>query len=377
MGAPRLGGTRRRADLLVWVAAATLLTATAARWVRREIAPRLAIGLGWSAGAGLLAAAWLERRVDLLHTAGGIRVDRARAALGDLAAVALLVHLPRRWLRWRPRLVRAGGAAGGMLLLEAATLAASGPGLELAASTVIAADGSALAILHGGIDRRVVPLDRIPTHVRHAVLAAEDRRFYEHRGYDLAAMARAARANLRAAGVVQGGSTITQQLAKQNLVGDDGTFRRKLAELVHAVALEQERSKDELLERYLNQVYFGSGAYGVAAAAEQFFAKPVEALTPGEAALLAGLIRPLAASTRARSPTARERVATRCSRRWRRRASSIRALPRRRPRSRWSCSRGGLTPFRCVNRTRSRRSSASSSRCPSSAPPAPSAPRRC
>ena len=162
-------------------------------------------------------------------------------------------------------------------------------------SAVVAADGSRLASLHEGVNRQVVPLDAIPEVVRQAVIAAEDNRFWSHGGYDPRAVGRAVVANIQARGVAQGASTITQQLAKQNFVGDSPTFVRKGKELLHAVGLEQRRSKEELLERYLNQVYFGADAYGVAAAAQEFFGAGVGELSASQAALLAGLIRAPAA----------------------------------------------------------------------------------
>ncbi|HET7719771.1 MAG TPA: biosynthetic peptidoglycan transglycosylase, partial [Acidimicrobiales bacterium] len=126
----------------------------------------------------------------------------------------------------------------------------SWPALDLP-STVAAADGSPLALLHEGVNRRYVALDGIPEVVRQAVIAAEDNRFWSHGGYDPGAVGRAAIANLQARGVAQGGSTITQQLAKQNFVGDQATVVRKGKELLYAVALEQRHTKEELLERYL------------------------------------------------------------------------------------------------------------------------------
>jgi membrane peptidoglycan carboxypeptidase len=158
-------------------------------------------------------------------------------------------------------------------------------------STVFGVDGTTFARLHDGINRRVVPLADIPDVVVNAVIAAEDRRFWSHHGYDPEAVGRAALANARAREVTQGASTITQQLAKQNFVGDAPTFLRKGKELLYSVALEERFTKDQLLERYLNQVYFGGQAYGVAAAAEEFFGVPVAQLTAPQAALLAGMIR--------------------------------------------------------------------------------------
>jgi 1A family penicillin-binding protein len=158
-------------------------------------------------------------------------------------------------------------------------------------SLVVASDGSVLAVLHDEVNRKVVGLDTVPDHVRQAVLTAEDRRFYDHDGYDLEGIFRAAWVNLQQRSVVQGGSTITQQLAKQNFTGAEQTIDRKISELLYALSLEDQFSKDELLERYLNEVYFGAGAYGIAAAAEEFFGRDPADLTVAQAALLAGLIR--------------------------------------------------------------------------------------
>ena len=158
-------------------------------------------------------------------------------------------------------------------------------------STVLAVDGSTLASVHDGINREMVPLSQIPDLVRDAVLAAEDKDFWDHGGYDGEAMARALLANVRAGEVTQGGSTISQQLAKQNFAGADQSVLRKAKELLYAVALEEQLTKDQLLERYLNQVYFGSQAYGVVAAAAEFFGASLKDLSVEQAALLAGLIR--------------------------------------------------------------------------------------
>ncbi|HVF73841.1 MAG TPA: transglycosylase domain-containing protein [Acidimicrobiales bacterium] len=154
---------------------------------------------------------------------------------------------------------------------------------------VLAADGSVLAELNGTQRREPVKLDALPDHVPQAVLAAEDADFYEHGGVDPGAVVRAA---IRTAqGRTQGGSTITQQLAKINYTNSERTGFRKLREVQYAVRLEKKYSKDELLERYLNQVYFGDGAYGIAAAADTFFGVPPEQLTPAQAATLAGKIK--------------------------------------------------------------------------------------
>jgi penicillin-binding protein 1A len=148
-------------------------------------------------------------------------------------------------------------------------------------------------------NRRVVSLDKIPESTRRAVLAAEDRDFYEHGGISWRGLARASAANLLRRRISEGGSTITQQYVKNAFpgVGRDRTLFRKLKEAVLAVKLERKFSKDQILEFYLNTVYFGRGAYGVDAAARTYFSVPnkkkvtVEDLTPDQSALLAGVIR--------------------------------------------------------------------------------------
>ncbi|HVM03903.1 MAG TPA: transglycosylase domain-containing protein [Acidimicrobiales bacterium] len=166
-------------------------------------------------------------------------------------------------------------------------------------STVLAADGSVLAELDGAQRREPVRLDALPDHVTRAVLAAEDANFYDHGGIDPTAVLRAVVRN--AQGGLQGGSTITQQLAKLNYTDSERTILRKLNEVQYAVRLEERYSKDELLERYLNQVYFGDGAYGLSAASQAFFGTAPEQLTPAQAATLAGKIRaPEALDPRAR-----------------------------------------------------------------------------
>jgi 1A family penicillin-binding protein len=171
-------------------------------------------------------------------------------------------------------------------------------------SIVYAADGTVLAVLHDEVDRHIVSLDEVPVHIRQAILTAEDRRFYDHDGYDVEGIGRAFLANVRARRITQGGSTITQQLAKQNFVGADQTLERKVSELLYAMALEEQFTKEELLERYLNQVYFGAGAYGIAAAAEEFFRVRPEQLGVDQAALLAGLIRAPGRLDPRKNPTA-------------------------------------------------------------------------
>ncbi|HSK90786.1 MAG TPA: transglycosylase domain-containing protein [Euzebyales bacterium] len=159
-------------------------------------------------------------------------------------------------------------------------------------SRVMYSDGSLLAILHGEQDRNPVSLDKIPDHAWQAIVAEEDRKFFEHDGYDPAGIGRALVANFQAGGVRQGGSTITQQVARMNFeeVGTDESLERKVKEVIYAMALERKFSKEEILDRYVNQVYFGAGTYGLQAASEEFFDTNIREIEVDQAALLAGLI---------------------------------------------------------------------------------------
>ena len=142
------------------------------------------------------------------------------------------------------------------------------------------------------VERRIfVPLSRIPQSLKDAIIATEDRRFYSHWGVDPVGIARAVYQNYRRGRIVEGGSTITQQLTKVLFLTPDKSLERKLKEAILALELERRYSKDRILEMYLNQVYFGHGAYGVEAAARTYFGKSVSELTPQGAALLAGLPR--------------------------------------------------------------------------------------
>jgi len=134
-------------------------------------------------------------------------------------------------------------------------------------------------------------LDALPDYVPAAFIAIEDRRFYNHPGFDPIGMSRAMVTNMRAGRVVQGGSTLTQQLAKNLFLTPDQNVRRKVQELMLAVWLEMKFSKKEILALYLNRVYFGAGAYGIEAASQRYFDKSAKDLTVGEAALLAGLLK--------------------------------------------------------------------------------------
>jgi membrane peptidoglycan carboxypeptidase len=157
-------------------------------------------------------------------------------------------------------------------------------------SFVYAADDSVITELHAVEDRVVLPTSQIPDWIRDAAVAIEDRRFYQHHGIDGRAILRATYVNLRDGTIEEGGSTITQQLVKNLYTGADRTLARKLSEASLAWQLEDRLSKEEILTRYLNTVYFGQGAYGVQAAARTFFGIDARDLTLAESALLAGLI---------------------------------------------------------------------------------------
>ena len=137
--------------------------------------------------------------------------------------------------------------------------------------------------------REVVSLDRVPNHLIQAFISGEDARFFHHKGLDYIAILRALLKNIFSGEVVQGGSTITQQVVKSLLLSPEKSFSRKIREAILSFKIEKYLSKDEILFLYLNQIYLGHGAYGVAAAAESYFGKPVEELNLAESALLAGL----------------------------------------------------------------------------------------
>ncbi|HEX7117777.1 MAG TPA: PBP1A family penicillin-binding protein [Longimicrobiales bacterium] len=162
------------------------------------------------------------------------------------------------------------------------------------ASIVVDREGREVAKLYR-VHRVVIPLDSLPAYVPLAFVAVEDRRFWEHDGVDWPRVAGAAWANLRARRIVEGFSTITMQLARnvfpERLPLSERTLSRKLAEMRVAKEIEERFTKRQILEMYLNQIYFGGGAWGIEAAAQEYFGKPAAELTLAEAALLAGLIR--------------------------------------------------------------------------------------
>lgn len=157
-------------------------------------------------------------------------------------------------------------------------------------SNIYAADGTLLAILRGATYRVPVDYDEMPVHLRNAAVASEDARFFDHDGLDLRAIIRALNADFQAGSTVQGGSTITQQYVGTVFVGKERTLERKIREAQLASQLEREVPKEQILERYLNTIYFGAGAYGVEAAANTFFGKSAKELSLSEAAQLVGFI---------------------------------------------------------------------------------------
>ena len=158
-------------------------------------------------------------------------------------------------------------------------------------SVLYAADGSIMQYLRGEEDRLPVAIDKVPPHVVTAVLDAEDERYFEHGPLDLRAMTRAMVSNIEAGEIAEGGSTITQQLVKTALLNPKQDLNRKLQEAALAIRLERQMTKTQILERYLNTVYFGNSAYGIQAAAERYYQTDVDKLTLGQGILLAGLIR--------------------------------------------------------------------------------------
>ncbi|VVT11017.1 Penicillin-binding protein [Sphingomonas sp. EC-HK361] len=202
-------------------------------------------------------------------------------------------HPRRRWGRW---IMRGFGSAIILFIIIVAWLAVTAP---LSRSlkpptppsiTLTAEDGTPIA-RRGAIIGAPVDAAKLPAHVREAFLAIEDRRFYSHWGVDPRGIARAAWHNMRGGGVREGGSTITQQLAKNAFLDSDRTAARKIREAMISFWLEAWLTKDEILSRYLSNVYFGDNVYGIRAASRHYFGRTPEDLNIGQAAMLAGLVK--------------------------------------------------------------------------------------
>jgi penicillin-binding protein 1A len=201
--------------------------------------------------------------------------------------------------------------AGGVIALVASTL----PPIQSLAIPkrppsieIDGLDGKPLAV-RGEMGGAAVALKDLPPYLPRAFIAIEDRRFYHHYGVDPIGLTRAVIADALHRGVAQGGSTITQQLAKNLFLTQQRTLWRKLQELVLALWIERKFSKNEILELYLNRVYFGSGAYGVEAAAQRYFGKPAREVKLAEAAMLAGLVKSPTRLAPSRNPDGAERRA--------------------------------------------------------------------
>ncbi len=137
--------------------------------------------------------------------------------------------------------------------------------------------------------KNYVSMEQIPLTFQHALIAVEDNRFYQHSGIDIEAISRAVLVNLQSGELKEGGSTITQQLVKNLFLSQDRTWGRKMLEIPLTLIMEHQFSKQEILEMYINMIYFGSGAYGIGEASQTYFGKPPRSLTLAEASLIAGL----------------------------------------------------------------------------------------
>ncbi len=217
-------------------------------------------------------------RLQFIHTA---LAGRPRRVTAVVAAMAILLFFTAGWTVWFSHDLTAG-------LPDRTALRGIG---DMAQSTTLldAADSPVFTIYK---EQRIdVPLERISPNLIKAVISVEDQRFYEHGGVDAIRVIAAAVKNLETGRRSEGGSTITQQLARQSFLNRDKTYRRKLKEVILAAYIEKMYSKNEILELYLNKVYLGDGLYGFEAAARGYFGKSAKDLTVDEAALLAGLIQ--------------------------------------------------------------------------------------
>jgi len=207
-----------------------------------------------------------------------VRQRRRRLVLWLVGGLALLVVL-----------LAIGGFGGAAAITSECNLSSLQPVAIGQNSFVYASDGSLLGSIPAERNREPVRLVHVSAWATKATVAIEDRRFYEHGGLDPEGIVRAVIADVRAGRIVQGGSTITQQLVRNLYIGKERTFRRKLVEACLAVKLSDAWSKDRILQAYVNQVYYGNHAYGIEAAAQTYFSRHARGLTLRQAALLAGL----------------------------------------------------------------------------------------
>jgi penicillin-binding protein 1A len=207
-----------------------------------------------------------------------VRLAKTAAAAGALLALGVVILVPEARAFTGTWTTSHGDALAQMTELSER-------------SAVLGRDGSVIDYLHADENRAPIKLSQVPQAVIKAVIGVEDDRFWKHHGIDLRGTFRALATNVQAGEVRQGGSTITQQLVKNSLLTPEKTVDRKVREALLAWRLEDHNSKNQILERYLNTVYFGNGAYGVQAAAEVYFGKKASQLDQADAVLLAGLIR--------------------------------------------------------------------------------------
>ncbi|MDW7739408.1 MAG: PBP1A family penicillin-binding protein [Bacillota bacterium] len=226
-----------------------------------------------------------KRPLDFNKTETSIRKKGSSLGFGSVLKIFLTLMIVL--------LIIAGGAAAAVVV----NYVNEAPPFDLSrlatveTSYIYDRDGREITALHEEQNRIVVSLNEIPEHVRNAFIAIEDERFYSHFGFDIIGSIRAAMVNLRAGSIVQGASTISQQLAQNAFLSTETTYQRKIQEIWLAIQLERSFGKEEILEMYLNRIYFGNGAYGVEAAAQTYFGKSVQELNLPEAAMLAGAVR--------------------------------------------------------------------------------------
>jgi len=240
---------------------------------------------------------WRRRPTRWVFDDAGAAAAFGQASLDPTAETApgtMPAPRPPRTRRWW--IVRGIAALLGLFILLMAWLAITAPlskSLQPIAPpqiTLLASDGTPIARSGAVVDRPVAVRD-LPPHVVHAFLAIEDRRFYEHWGVDPRGLARALWSNVSGSGITQGGSTITQQLAKMSFLTPERSLTRKAREMLIAFWLEAWLSKDDILGRYLSNAYFGDNVYGLRAASLHYFYRQPERLTPEQAILLAGLVQ--------------------------------------------------------------------------------------
>src|SRR3954470_11085584 len=220
-------------------------------------------------------------RLPRFHFVHRALAGRPRVLVPVVALLAMVVFLLGGWAVWFSYQLTAG-------LPDRQALKSIG---DMAQATTIydAADQTAFTIFKE--QRLEVPIESVAPNLIKAVISIEDQRFYEHSGVDGIRVAAAALRNFERGRRAEGGSTITQQLARQSFLTRDKTYRRKLKEVILAAYIENLYNKEEILELYLNKVYFGDGLYGVEAAARGYFGRTAADLTVDQAALLAGLIQ--------------------------------------------------------------------------------------